>query len=57
MFVVNNKGWTNNLYGMAWLHHFDQQIMLSLSTPDEYYLLLCDGHNSHISAEFVGYCF
>ena len=56
MFVVNNKGWINNLYGIAWLYHFDQQTMLSLSTPDEYHLLLCDGHDSHILAEFVGYC-
>ena len=57
MFAVNNKGWTNNLHGMGWLHHFDQQTKPLLESSDEEYrLLLCDGHDSHISAAFVGYC-
>lgn len=57
MFAVNNKGWTNNLHGMEWLRHFDRQTRVSLDSPeDEYRLLLCDGHDSHISAAFVSYC-
>jgi len=56
MFAVNHNGWTNNLHGLKWLYHFDQHTKLSLDTPDEYRLLLCDGHDSHISAAFVGYC-
>jgi hypothetical protein len=57
MFAVNHKGWMNNLHGMALLYHFDQHTKLSFESPDdEYRLLLCDGHDSHISAAFVGYC-
>ena len=57
MFAVNHKGWTNNLHGMAWLCHFNQHTKHLLTSPeDEYRFLLCDGHDSHISAAFVGYC-
>jgi len=40
-------------HAMAWLRHFDQQTKLFLMSIC---LLLYDGHDSHISAEFVGYC-
>jgi DDE superfamily endonuclease len=55
MFTTNAKGWTNNFYGMQWIQHFNARMRLHLQDPDEYRLLLCDGHNSHISAAFVGY--
>jgi DDE superfamily endonuclease len=56
MFTTNAKGWTNNFHGIQWLHHFDARTRLRLQSPVEYRLLLCDGHDSHISADFVGYC-
>ena len=40
---------------MHWIHHFDTQTKSLLSSPDDYRLLLCDGHDSHISAALVGY--
>ena len=56
MFTTNAKGWTNNFHGMQWIRHFNARTRLRLQDPDEYRLLLCDGHDSHISAAFVGYC-
>jgi len=56
MFTTNAKGWTNNFHGLQWIHHFDARTRFHLQSPNEYRLLLCDGHDSHISADFVGYC-
>jgi len=55
LFAANASGWTNNLHGMHWIRHFDTQTKSLLSSPDEYRLLLCDGHDSHVSAALVGY--
>jgi hypothetical protein len=55
MCVANTSGWTNNLYGTHWIYHFDNHTKLLLSSPDEYQLLLCDSHDSHVSAALVDY--
>lgn len=55
MFAANASGWTNNLHGMHWIQHFNNQTAPLLSSPDDYRLLLCDGHDSHVSAALVGY--
>lgn len=55
-FTTNNNGWTNNYHGFQWIQHFNARTKLRLQSPHEYRLLLCDGHDSHISADFVGYC-
>jgi hypothetical protein len=41
---------------MHWIRHFDNQTKLILHSPNEYRILLCDGHDSHVSASLVGYC-
>ena len=56
MFAANASGWTNNYHGMKWIKHFDVSTSETLPSPDEYRLLLCDGHDSHISADFVSFC-
>jgi DDE superfamily endonuclease len=41
---------------MQWIRHFDKHTKSRLNSPEEYRLLLCDGHDSHISAELCAYC-
>jgi len=54
-FSCNSKGWTSNFHGEQWV-----KICFDASTRDkakgQYRLLLCDGHDSHVSAQFVRYC-
>ena len=56
MFAANTSGWTSNYHGMKWIKHFDTSIRDKLHSPNEYRLLLCDGHDSHVSADFVSFC-
>jgi hypothetical protein len=55
-FSCNESGWTSNYHGMKWIEHFEAQTRKNLQSPDEYRLLICDGHDSHISAGFVNFC-
>lgn len=55
-FGCNSTGWTNNFYGVEWIKHFDSMIQSNLQSSDECRLLICDGHDSHISANFISYC-
>ena len=48
------NGWTNNETGLDWIQHFDKHTK-SRSTGG-YRMLIIDGHESHISAEFDQYC-
>jgi hypothetical protein len=41
---------------MQWIRHFNKHTSSRLSSSDDYRLLLCDGHDSHISAELGAYC-
>ena len=54
--AANASGWTNNFHGLKWIKHFDSATRPQLQSPEDYRLLLCDGHDSHISADFVAYC-
>ena len=56
MFSCNKSGWTSNYHGMKWIEHFEAQTRATLQSSDEYRLLICDGHDSHISAGFVNFC-
>src|SRR5436305_10259834 len=48
------NGWTDNATGLEWIQHFEKHtIQLKKGA---YRLLVLDGHNSHISAEFEEYC-
>ena len=54
-FSCNSKGWTSNIHGEQWIEEcFDKSTREK--ADDEYRLLICDGHDSHISAQFVRYC-
>lgn len=55
-FRCNATGWTNNYYGLKWIEHFESATRNGLRSPDDFRLLLCDGHDSHISADFVLFC-
>ena len=54
-FDCNTKGWTSNKHGVQWLKQcFDPQTRDKAG--GEYRLLICDGHDSHITAEFIAHC-
>jgi len=53
-FGCNTKGWTSNEHGETWLKLFDASTKEKANNRKR--LLICDGHDSHISAEFVRYC-
>src|SRR5271156_6401631 len=55
-FVANASGWTNNFHGVEWLKHFNSVTRKYFKSPDDYYILICDGHDSHVSAKFVSIC-
>jgi len=46
-------GWTNNKLGMAWLQRFDQYT--KAKARRSWRLLICDGHSSHLTMEFLSY--
>jgi len=53
-FACNCKGWTSNIHGEEWLKLcFDPAT--KGKAQGRYRLLICDGHDSHISAAFVRY--
>jgi hypothetical protein len=56
MWSCSKRGWTSNYHGIKWIKHFEAQTQGKLRSPDEYRLLICDGHDSHISADFVNFC-
>ena len=41
---------------MGWIKHFEARTRSNLRSPDEYHLVIRDGHDSHISAEMVNFC-
>ena len=55
-FSFNEKGWTSNNHGLEWLQWcFNPSIREKAGR--KYHLLICDGHDSHITGNFVGYCY
>jgi DDE superfamily endonuclease/Tc5 transposase DNA-binding domain/helix-turn-helix, Psq domain len=57
-FAASKKGWTSNDLGFEWLVRvFDPVTQQKLGKEkDRTRLLICDGHDSHISAKFVAHC-
>ena len=51
----NSKGWTSNKHGLDWLVRCFEPETCD-KAAGEYRLLICDGHDSHITAEFIAYC-
>lgn len=55
LFYCNTKGWTSNEHGIEWLRRcFEPQTREK--ADGEIRLLICDGHDSHITGAFIGHC-
>ena len=50
--ACTDNGFSSNKIGLIWLEHFDQH-----TSTDQSRLLIIDGHDSHISVEFINYCY
>jgi DDE superfamily endonuclease/Tc5 transposase DNA-binding domain/helix-turn-helix, Psq domain len=54
-FSCNSKGWTSNDHGVRWLKQcFDPTTCQKAA--GEYRLLICDGHDSHITGKWIAHC-
>jgi DDE superfamily endonuclease len=51
----NTKGWTSNEHGVEWLKKCFEPAIRD-KADGQFRLLICDGHDSHISAEFIRHC-
>jgi len=54
-FSYNSKGWTSNIHGVEWLRRCFEPATHE-KAAQEYRLLVCDGHDSHIMGEFIRHC-
>lgn len=52
---VNSKGWTSNIHGQEWLEKCFEPATRD-KAGGEMRLLICDGHDSHISSKFIRHC-
>ena len=51
---ISKNGWTDIKIGLNWLMKtFNTQTSASLQNPDQWRLLILDGHSSHISRVFI----
>jgi hypothetical protein len=53
-FIVLKKGWNSDLIGFEWLKAHFQPFVSKLNNSR--YLLIIDGHSSHVTARFIAYC-
>jgi len=51
----NSKGWTSNEHGLKWLRQCFEPFTQE-KAEGEYRLLICDGHDSHITGNFIAHC-
>jgi len=51
----NKKGWTSNGHGIEWLKKSFEPATREKANS-QFRLLICDGHDSHISADFIRHC-
>uniref|UniRef100_A0ACC2IKC4 Uncharacterized protein n=1 Tax=Boeremia exigua TaxID=749465 RepID=A0ACC2IKC4_9PLEO len=54
-FTTSTTGWTNNDLGITWL----EQVFERYTAPKarrQWRLLILDGHNSHVTKDFINYC-
>ena len=52
----NSQGWTSNQHGADWLRKCFEPLMREKANG-RWRLLICDGHDSHISANWLTHCF
>jgi hypothetical protein len=51
---MSENGWTTDEFGFKRIQHFDEHT--KHRTTGVYRLLIVDGHESHISAQFQQFC-
>jgi|SRR5436853_894068 len=51
----NTKGWTSNMHGVEWMKKCFEPATREKANGEKR-LLICDGHDSHISADFISHC-
>ena len=54
IFTTSNKGWTNDSIGYEWLTTSFEPFTRNFR--DSQCLLLIDGHSSHLTERFIGFC-
>lgn len=54
LFAQSNTGYSNDKLGIIWLSHFNSQTINR--TKGKYRLLVFDGRGSHLSGDFLVYC-
>jgi hypothetical protein len=55
-FGTSPKGWTSNEHGMEWIRRVFEPATREKANGKQR-LLICDGHDSHISGDFLAYCY
>jgi hypothetical protein len=53
---VSDKGWITNEISVHWLIHVFHKHSLPRTTAGGYRLLILDGHGSHVTFEFIEFC-
>ena len=54
-FACNTRGWTSNIHGLEWLIRcFDPVTREKAGGKTR--ALICDGHESHVTGDFIEYC-
>jgi hypothetical protein len=53
--ACNTKGWTSNIHGVEWLRRCFEPATREKANG-RWRLLICDGHDSHISGNFIYHC-
>lgn len=54
-FSCNTKEWTSIEHGLQWLRRCFEPATCNKANGG-YRLLICDGHDSHITGDFIDYC-
>jgi hypothetical protein len=54
-FSATAKGWTSNIHGVEWLKRCFDPATCSKANGKRR-LLICDGHGSHVTGNFIVYC-
>jgi hypothetical protein len=53
LFTTSERGWTSNAIGLKWL---EKVFIPQACQPNQWTLLILDGHGFHLSAEFIMIC-
>ena len=54
LFSLSESGYTNDRLSFEWIKHFNLQT--EKNKKGKYWLLIIDGHSSHLTNEFIDYC-